>query len=95
MKINTTRKRFPNPLAKLTTAILGLSLLLTTAWASDGASAAAQCSDIGFMPQNMFVTYAKDMEGDLVDIHTFNKYFTFQIDRPANQNDGMMKTVFF
>lgn len=47
------------------------------------------------MPHNMYVTYAKDIEGDLVDIHTFNKIFTFQIDRPKEQNDGMVQSKFF
>jgi hypothetical protein len=39
------------------------------------------------MPASVFVTYAKDSidnapEFPLVEIHTFNQYFTFQIEQP-------------
>lgn len=40
-------------------------------------SLASECEDIGYMPSRIFTTYGKDVEEDLVDIHTFSKYFTF------------------
>lgn len=40
------------------------------------------------MPHEVFVTHAKDHDGDLVDINNFNKFHTFQVEREKNGDDS-------
>ena len=63
-----------------------VALYAPVAWTS-GAEA-SECSEVGFLPSDVYPTFAKDMEEDLIDIHTYNKFFTFQIDRPKTSDDS-------
>ena len=66
------------------------------------ARARGTCEGVTYMPTEVIVTRAKDLAGlpsdkhpdetqGLVDIHTFNHFYTFQIDRDVNErNEGVV-----
>ena len=61
----------------------------------------AQCERVGFMPRTLVITGAKDLPGlaskdadgdpvELVDVHMYNHFYTFQVDRdPSRTNEGV------
>ncbi len=52
---------------------------------------ASECQEIGFLPTQLKVTYAKDFRPDntqLVDVHTFNQFYTFQVNQPTALSGG-------
>ena len=60
-----------------------------------------ECDGVGFMPRQLLITGAKDIqalpplqegedEQELVDVHMYNHFYTFQVDRdPAMTNEGV------
>ena len=49
-------------------------------------AAAKPCENIGFLPNTLTMTPAMDTwQTEAVDVHTFGRYYTFQIDRDVNQ----------
>ena len=67
--------------------IIVISWASLESFASELGTQSSQCAEIGYMPASLFLTYGKDSQDNLVDIHTYSKYFTFQIDRPIKQNE--------
>lgn len=76
--------------------VLPIALILGTVRAS------GLCEGVSFMPTNMVVTRATDILGmpslhdpmeydELVDVHSFNHFYTFQVDRDVNErNEGLV-----
>ena len=62
---------------------------------------AADCQEIGFLPSELFVTYASDNDVNgrqLLDMNMFGRYFTFQVDKHRAKNEiqpSSMETVFY
>ena len=69
---------------------------------ASSALASQLCEGVAFMPSHMTLTRAKDQPGlqsetdsdemhGLVDVHSFNHYYTFQVDRDVNErNEGVV-----
>ena len=77
--------------------VLGLASLLSLA-----VQAMKQCEGVTFAPSEMVLTRASDQPAKfsysdfsekkgLVDVHTFNHFYTFQVDRDINEeNEGVV-----
>lgn len=82
--------------------MLAVSFVSSVARAGNGI-----CDGVAFMPTDLVITRAKDQQGlhnpghdplmhdmdtlGLVDVHTFNHFYTFQVDRDVNErNEGLV-----
>ena len=60
-----------------------------------------RCSNIGFLPRSLVPQYANDLQDSqkerdqqFLDVHTFNHFFTFQIDHDVNLvNEGVEMVI--
>jgi hypothetical protein len=50
----------------------------------------AVCEDVGFMPHDILVTRSLESAHNYTDIHTFQRYFTYQLDNGRNQSAGKL-----
>lgn len=50
-------------------------------------SQAHTCEGVGFLPRELTLSQAKDYQhsGSAVDVHTFNRFYTFQVDRDVSK----------
>ena len=76
-----------------------MTLILLQAFLGTAAYASRLCEGVALMPNNMVLTRAKDQPGmqegentvGLVDVHSFNHFYTFQVDRDVNErNEGLV-----
>lgn len=61
-------------------AIISLVMLTATSWTISPASAQVtvmQCEDVALLPHELTLTHARDTEKELLDMHTFTKFFTY------------------
>ena len=78
-----------------TSLLLAVGTVLLAGFLDIGEATNVYCESVGFMPRTLVITGAKDMPStpsekdddeyiELVDVHTFNHFYTFQVDRDPN-----------
>ena len=75
----------------MTFCMLLLALMPST---TSGQAVTQQCKDIGILPTELTVTEARDADGNLTDIHTFNRFFTYQVPHDARPTANVVATRF-
>ena len=53
-----------------------------------------QCKDISILPTELMVTESRDHAGNHTDIHTFNRFFTYQVPHDGRPSTNVVATKF-
>lgn len=53
-----------------------------------------QCEDVALLPREMELTHGRDTKSKLLDIHTFTRFFTYQIPKDDQQPMNVVETRF-
>lgn len=65
--------------------VLLINYISNTSIYATAQSASQSCQDVVILPYELTVSQARDVETNLIDIHLFQKFFTYQISKDGQQ----------